>query len=222
MEDKVSTLGKNLKSLFDTSRYLDVYLDNEGAENGSFEGQVPPSAGLTSMLLGNQMRTEYIVHEWGHALDREFALKFSGNLKAPLQGIYSIFRPPNSDEVSIFGTMQTIDIIGEYCQPGLADKQIILDYSGVQIIINNYVLSGVPKAAPGIFQRCLTGYGDIGNPRRNEDILFEDWADLFMNWVYDNRTGTIGGKAGFSNATNTIAAASRRVWTDNIARLNFS
>jgi hypothetical protein len=76
------------------------------------------------------------------------------------------------------------------------------------------IISGVSSEAPAFYRRCHVGYGYEAN---NDTDPAEDWADMFMNWVYDGYSDARQ-NAGFDKADDYIAAIARRKWADEVMR----
>jgi RHS repeat-associated protein len=219
IDSELKKIGRNLDSLI-TRTPLDITLDFEGSISGSFQGRVIRDQGSGRVSLGNNIFTEYIVHEWGHVIDRDFnfyqhsknmaSQKITTTLSLPKTAFITAasFTQPNSPATTpIYMEIPITGIQG--CNPYVEDP-ITYNYGGISVTVGKRILSGYPSGSMD-YQRCKIGYGDMGNPDLD---LEEDWADMFMNWVYDNRSDSDRGAAGFHTVSHPLIpfAIARRNW----------
>ncbi|MCA9883639.1 MAG: hypothetical protein KC615_12950 [Anaerolineae bacterium] len=233
IDAKYSVLGKSIKNVFDASEEIDIALDyfRPNSSSPQYSG-ITPAQIPNLMRLGNLMLPEHIVHEWGHALDRKDGFRHSGALNN--QGIITHLTIPSQATISVVNQSVSRAITGIYsCLPAPVGSPVQVPPGTLlyddEIVIQRRIISGRPPEG-GAYQRCLVGYGDIAN---DEILVTEDWADVFMNWVYDRRSD--GGNAGFDKAGNQsnsdpqtlsgpiylgMFGAERRRWIEVYARGN--
>ncbi|MEO8611410.1 MAG: RHS repeat-associated core domain-containing protein [Chloroflexota bacterium] len=208
-----TTMGRNLVNIFTQSEYLDIRLDFLG-RNGDRSGITPHDI-PNLQRLGNNMTSDHITHEWGHAIDRKVNFRHSNSLAN--QGVRTTSKISATATISITNIKKDEQQITGLpsCSPFPLGDPIEAPYG---TSFQEYLLSGFPPGSQQ-YQRCLVGYGDIADsdidPR-------EDWADMFMNWVYDRRESD--GNAGFSKvqppSQKRIFGLNRRTWIDVYARGN--